>query len=599
MKAKSLKMCLCFVLVGLLVPMIGGNVQIASANVICDVNGDMQVGLPEAIYALQVAAGIIPPPPDEKLEWENAVSAVSTSLAKSAKDVEDLANINEVLYYVGLFNEEKRSVGNLLEGDDFICGTFSKEGDIYVYTFDGKEECGGITGTVKITPSGTSAAVEFIDLEIHGCTINGTLTMTMALDNETLKITYTFTDLEICGNTLNGWITYEYSSLYAYEIHRQAHHTYTVNDKEFSVESDISLSSDSGINGTATMTAEGVTYSCTVNLWINDHCPMPVSGTLIMEKIVEGEDSVVASINFDQTTCTNKTAELTIGDHSFIINITPFTSGDAEAIANALAASFAGSQKNIDNLDELNDALKNAFDFMGGGSKRIDPRIAFGCGDFSTEGATMVFVFNGSSECGGVTGIIRLTPTGSGYSVHYDSFTTASGCEVNGSASTTFSDDNGNLTITHTFDNLNLCGQNLNDSVTMSYNNGILSVTRESNNDLNIDDQDVSVESNVDYSTENGFSGTAVIGIDDKVYNCDFQNIKIDPSCGVPTSGTLTIIQGDPQKAHTRYEFDFSSTTCEEPDIVVIVFLCNGDKCFKSYEITINFDEAMSMVVSK
>ena len=191
----------------------------------------------------------------------------------------------------------------------------------------------------------------------------------------------------------------------------------------------------------------------------------------------------------------------------------------------------------------------------------------FPCGTFSLDPPNTVVVnFNGAQQCGGITGAVRVTPSvnaGSvSWTVTYQNLQKGD-FVVNGTATTTFTKNGNLLTATHASTNLSANGYQLNgtSSVTINLLTGLVA-TGTVNTALvfTYENAQATANANLLYDANLGFSGTVTIVMGEQTYNCVVTNVKIDPTCGIPTSGTMTI---------NGFPLDFSQTTCENQTVLI------------------------------
>ncbi len=188
---------------------------------------------------------------------------------------------------------------------------------------------------------------------------------------------------------------------------------------------------------------------------------------------------------------------------------------------------------------------------------------SFSCGAVALESTTSVkFTFNG--QCG-IAGTVIITPVlqSNTFTISYD---ITSPCVIKGTTETTITKVEGSqITISHKFTDMTICGQKFSGEITVVFdsatdNGAIVSLSGKMT--CTVDTATVSI-TDFSYSTANGMSGNAAITDENgQSHTCVITGIKVDPTCGLPKSGTLKI---------DDITFDFSSTTCENKTVSVKV----------------------------
>ena len=212
--------------------------------------------------------------------------------------------------------------------------------------------------------------------------------------------------------------------------------------------------------------------------------------------------------------------------------------------------------------------------------------LTFPCGTVENQLTTLIFTFTGGQDCPNISGTVSVTPSlvegGLSFHMVYDNVD-VDGCVINGSADTTLVVEGSLVTATHVFDSMTICGQSVTGTATVTYDAAgqVVAVTRTSQNIYDLEGAQVTVTTNLTYHSDTGLSGTALIsGADEQDYEAAFENIMIDPTCGLPTSGTLTV---------NGIEMDFSGTTCENPSVSVT---------YNGVTVVVSLEEAMAIFLS-
>ncbi len=211
--------------------------------------------------------------------------------------------------------------------------------------------------------------------------------------------------------------------------------------------------------------------------------------------------------------------------------------------------------------------------------------INFACGtvalDIST--STLTFTFTGEEVCSGITGTVKVIPALSNNTLSFDILyenVNVNECSINGASQTILVVESGQFTATHTFTNLAACGQTLNGTVTISYNpeGQVLVISGSSQNTYVINGSTVTTDLTYSYTPQNGFSGTATVNTNGQTYNIEFTNMKFDPTCGVPVSGSMTL---------NGIVLDFSQTSCDNPVVEVTI---------NNFTFTLSLEDAIALI---
>jgi len=240
-----------------------------------------------------------------------------------------------------------------------------------------------------------------------------------------------------------------------------------------------------------------------------------------------------------------------------------------ERAANASALAFSKSNDSIESLGVvtalsvimgLTDAQQSAGESLAALVLGI-ANLEFPCGSITSQSGTLTFTFAGGEGCP-ASGTVSITPAitqdGFSYDMLYENVTTDD-CLVNGSAAAVLALEGSHVSAGHTFESMSICGHELSGTVDVVYDitGHVVSAAKSSENTFTVDGVEVTVTTDVTYSYGQGFSGTAQIsGIDEEDYSVEFEDITIDPACGLPNAGTLTV---------NGIVMDFTETTCENP----------------------------------
>ncbi|ACL03572.1 hypothetical protein Dalk_1875 [Desulfatibacillum aliphaticivorans] len=548
----------------------------AHGAVIGDIDGDGQITLNEAIYALQTVAGFSGQGLTQEEQGDYQQSTDQTILYMNDPNGETaVENLLAVFDALGLIAavESGDAYAYLANASNFSCGSVADNGaNTVTFTLSGCGMVGTIVVTVSTDGQYTVFSMTFTDVNYNGCVINGAATVKVAVSGDTATIIIQSTALSVCGAALNGSITIVMDkNTGEIDTVTVANTTsFTMDDGTVvDITAEITYNPDGTIDGTATTSMDGQDYSFVINgVTVDPACGIPNSGTISINGFV---------MDFSNTTCDDPTVVVYIRGVPVEMNLEDALNlvlGEEAVnfLMEELASMVSGVEDMNDAVEMLN--LDNAMD----DSRKVlgDPdtiynnlRTAdFACGSVSVGllARQVVFDFDPASECG-VDGVITVTVTKPEsaiiFEMDYDQVTVGT-CTIDGQASSTLSFDSGNITYTHTSSNLTACGATLNGtfSVTVDATDGSLesasmanAVTYDTGNgqitvvsDLTRDSQGVS--GNVDLTTDDGY------------YECTLYNIIIDWACGIPNGGILVV---------NGVVLDFSNTTCDNPVVTATV----------------------------
>jgi len=285
----------------------------AYAAVKGDVNNDGKLGIPEAVYVLNKLAETGETPDTVEPRANDAALALSDNEGSMA-GLEYMTGIMTDMGLDQISGKKRASISEIitaLTSNPFLCGTRSTEGmpipTAIMFTFSGNEACGGVTGTVKVTPalSGTtlSFTVEFVNVTKGDCVINGTTTASFSSSNDQVVISNTFSNLSVCGRTVSGKVTVTYTSGKV-SVKGDPSESFTIDGSEVTFTfNDFSYSKTEGASGTLTISDESGTHTYQFsNIQIDTACGLPNNGTLTFEGY---------TIDFSGTTCDKPVATVT------------------------------------------------------------------------------------------------------------------------------------------------------------------------------------------------------------------------------------------------------------------------------------------------
>lgn len=303
------------------------------AEAIGDVDGDGKIGLTEAVYALQVAAGLISKPdPAQVKAVEDVLNYTTDALADSQNimaGTEMIATLVDSTCLGGVL-----AAGTIddaytaLSGCNFSdCGTFTYDKKVapprieLSYTFLGSEACGGISGGLIIVATYDSEnhqivlAATFDNLTGPECTLDGGATITGDVTGNLLMLHVEANSLSMCGSTLNGTLDATYNLATLVIQSATINGTSRYYDAEADIWINVALTNvnytpSSGISGTVTVTFESdqsETYSITLSgIVLDPVCGIPTAGTMVIDETI--------TFDFSETTCDDPTVIVMIGN---------------------------------------------------------------------------------------------------------------------------------------------------------------------------------------------------------------------------------------------------------------------------------------------
>lgn len=280
-----------------------------------DVNNDGKLGIPEAVYVLKTLAE----PAGTTDTVEPRANDAALALSDNEGSMAGVGDMTDILMDMGLdqiSGKKRASVTEIITAvlaNPFSCGTRTMEGmppTTIVFAFNGNELCGGVTGTVKVSPilSGTalSFTIQFVDVKKGDCVIAGSTTASFSNESAQVVISNTFSNLSVCGRTLSGKLTVTYNKTSGkVSVKGDPSESFTIQGSEVTFTlNDFSYSkTEGGASGTLTISDESGSHTYQFSsIQIDTACGLPNNGTLTFEGY---------TIDFSETTCDSPLASVT------------------------------------------------------------------------------------------------------------------------------------------------------------------------------------------------------------------------------------------------------------------------------------------------
>ncbi len=309
-----------------------------------DVNGDRRVGIAEAVYALQIAAELKQEVTEaEKTLLENRINAALLSLAEDSKKMSELETMSAVLVHINIAEMQtqiKRSSSSVagkafdLLNTPFPCGTLEMKDMLstaVAFNFTGKTDCGGIAGTVTVSPFiseediGFNMTYDNITVKAAepgkpDCTVSGNTVTHVSAENGRISATHTFDSMNISGQEIDGTVTMTYdTSGQLFSVSGTSQHDYTEGDFQCAVAAEFSYSPSDGFSGTATITTGMQTCNYTFDkLQTDPGCGVPTAGSLN----IDGTE-----IMFSNSSCMNPLVTATLNGVAVDVDMEPVKDG--------------------------------------------------------------------------------------------------------------------------------------------------------------------------------------------------------------------------------------------------------------------------------
>ena len=320
-----------------------------------------------------------------------------------------------------------------------------------VFDFDPELGC-GVDGVITVTVTKPESAIVFeLDYDqvtVGTCTIDGQASSTLSFDSGCITYTHTSTNLTACGTTLNGAFSVTVDatdgSLESASMANTA--TYDSGDGEITVVSDLTRDSQ-GVSGDVDLTTEDGYYDCALyNITIDWACGIPNGGILEVNGV---------TLDFSNTACDNPVVTATVRGVSAELSLEDAVNLlKAEDPAEYMLEFLSGADQVVQGLESLQEVMEqagiqDAQEMFGFGERKaytVDDVLgeitnSFTCGTFAIvigPGDPAVDLeFDGSC---GITGTLTLTGTqvedGIVWAMDFDQLE-VEGCVIDGQTQST------------------------------------------------------------------------------------------------------------------------------------------------------------------
>jgi len=518
-------------------------------------------------------------------DFAQQIANFSTSLISgSNEDINFIERLTDIFSKMDLSTlienlkqTQSRSVKEpeqIIQNIDFSsCGTLSidtSDGIAIIYNFQAKPDCYNITGTIRAIPniSDQSLTLLFENLFIKDCLVSGKTIITLTSEYPLIHANLTFENMSVCGKlTLNDSYDITYNRITGNLTSAQTTKILEAifRNVNMQIPSTITYEKESGLNGFVTIPIMGKAYTCNFNaVKIEEKCGLPLSGTMQINEF---------EVNFDELSCENRTINgILDGINVKIEMISNRISDEYQDILgkiNQLATLVVSKHgSDIEMLKKMSVVPSLTKLFQVESFDIIDIIKSFTSGDF-TCGTAKIFpssigyTFNGT--CDNITGSVKISVDQGNIIIDYDTLSFDNGdCTIDGDIQIDIARENLNLIYTQTANNLRIC-DNILDG-TLRVINGIgkpVIINRQGTDTLMINGDAYSVVSDISYTQNEGLNGTVEFTKNGQAFYCEIENVEFDLTCGIPTSGTITI---------DKMVLDFSETTCENLEVNVIIF---------------------------
>ncbi len=250
-----------------------------------------------------------------------------------------------------------------------------------------------------------------------------------------------------------------------------------------------------------------------------------------------------------------------------------------ESFEKAMKYALASIDENAKSADDIG-MLKNTTNYLESGapdnSGRRDFSASFQCGSLSIGDRILEYTFTPNEGCGDISGTVKMTvDQENGENLEWDLEyigLNIGDCVIDGLVHYSLDYEDNTVTGQYACENLTICGKTYDDtaSFTLTGEDGVISYHLAS--EQYEYEGSIEVETTIDVSADDeidSVNGTATVNINGEIYTCNVEALVIDPECGLPYSGSLTITGADGNTMVT----DFTGVSCDNP---VVSYTLNG-----------------------
>ena len=255
-----------------------------------DMNNDCQVGLEEAIIALQVLAGFT-----NDFSKRNAkllIDEKNDVTDASASHLEDYIDLSSIVLFIESINFSEQNfapiVKSIINSMVVPCGQLTIN-NLYPFDasfqFNAAQECLGVTGTVSAQSQifDTKAYLTFDRLSYRGLTASGNAIASITPQDSGYMATLSSESFSVAGHELSGFLFATHSELSGKEllVGLKGTDTFTFGEHQIQLEGDLIYSHKGGIIGTAKVIIENKVILISFdNLVIDLKKLVPISGVM-------------------------------------------------------------------------------------------------------------------------------------------------------------------------------------------------------------------------------------------------------------------------------------------------------------------------------
>jgi hypothetical protein len=519
-------------------------------------------------------------------DFAQQITNFSTSLISgSHEEISFIERLTEIFSKMdiatlveNLKQTQSRSTDQVIQNIDFTsCGELSvdtSEGIAIIYNFQARPDCYNITGTITVIPNieDQSLSLLFDNLFIKNCLVNGKTIITLTSELTLIHANITFENMSVCGKNIEGSYDITYNKTTGNLTSAQTTKIIETifRNIDIQIPSTITYDAESGLNGYVTIPIMGKSYTCSFDdVQIEENCGLPLTGSLQINEF---------EVNFDELSCDNRTINGILDGMNVKIEMISSRISDQYKEMLGKINQFATLIVSKHGLDvemfkQLSSVpsmlpLTNIFQLDSFDWQTIVNLLSsknFACGNPTAKINPLSIGYTFDGSCNNVTGKVQISLAQGHIQIAYDTLSFGNGdCTIDGDLQIAVSHENTNLIYTQTASNLNICGNNLDG--TLEIINGIgkpVVINRQGTDTLLINGETYGIVSDISYTQNSGLNGSIEFTKNGQTYYCEIENVELDLTCGIPTSGTITI---------DRMIMDFSETTCENLEVNVIIF---------------------------